>query len=255
MTLHLKAFPPGLLAAVLLLIVVLDVGAPSPAAAGPPTPHGQNWQADIAEIGLILDNEKWKLAGRKAEKLADDILGTSWYNRELDVLLAELALYQAVAEAHLDRRDEALWLWHTASNLSPKIRRRDLERYGDKAADLFREFPLRELGELPPGFITRDPGVTRRVSRPELTNDDPPIILNNTAAVRERPGEFHAEVVLDAEGQMHHPVVRSTYLNPIVIYAVLRWLRKLPPATPAKLEGEPFDILFDVNVRFTYERW
>ena len=168
-----------------------------------------------------LRNGRWKYARKSAKKLADRILKEAWSDRELKAVLAELALYQAIAEANLDDRDDAIWHWHTALNLEPKIARRDFSGYG-KAGRLFIEFPLRKRGEIPPGF--QDPAASP--SRPPTTPIPPPMtiptLLNNNGSIRQPSGNFEVEIVVDSGGELHQPVVISGHLHPIVIYCLSR---------------------------------
>ena len=82
-----------------------------------------------------------------------------------------------------------------------------------------------------------------------------PTILNNTGAAQEGTGDFHVEVIIDRQGRVQQPVVKSTHLHPIVIYASLEWLRQLPPLQPARYDGEPVDDLDSITVEFHLERW
>jgi len=108
---------------------------------------------------------------------------------------------------------------------------------------------------MPPGFGDRRAAVGSRVERPKNVDFDPVTILNNTGAYIERPGRFEAELVLDTEGLVHHPVVISTHHNPVAQYAVLEWMFELPPFLPARIEGEPIDYLVELNIQFHYIRW
>ena len=214
------------------------------------------YQEELENVEESLRNHKWKTGLRQARRLTDTVVRRSWYGKELKQMLSELALYQAVAEANLGRRDDALWHWHIAQNLDFKIRQRDLAPYGE-AGKLLYEFPLRARGEVPTGFVVPETYPTGprldRPRKPEMPT--PPTVLNNTGAAIEGSGDFKAEVIIDENGEFHQPVVLSPYLHPIVIYASLEWLRKWAPFEPALFEGEPADFMDEITVQFHVSRW
>lgn len=212
------------------------------------------WSSEVTRVDGLLRQGKWKQGLKQARKVTDQLLSKSWYGAGLRESLTDLAVLLAVAEANLDRKDDAVWHWYIAQNLDRRVRKRDLSPYG-KAAKLLLEYPLRRLHEIPPGFEIRDQTLYSKVERPEPKEPPRADILNNTAAVREKPGDFQVELVVDKEGHIHHPVVMSDYLHPIVIYAVLEWLRKLPALEPARIDGEPSDYIDVVSVHFDFSRW
>lgn len=218
-------------------------------------PGGSEWWPEIRKVEAELRAHKWKAALKKARTLADRVSRSSWYGPDLGRVLAELALAEAVADANLGHDRQAIWLWHTAINLDFKIRRRDLSPYGE-AAKLLYENKLRRQGEMPPGFDDREVTPLVRSERPKPPEMKRiPTIVSNSAAVREGSADCHVEVIVDEKGALHHPVVVSSHLHPIVIYGVLRWLEGLPPFEPRRIEGEATDSLYDLVVDFQVSRW
>ncbi len=209
--------------------------------------QSEHWP-EVEKIDAALRQQKWKSARKQARRLADKVVKNSWYGIELEQVLAELAFQQSVALANLGEKRAAVWYWHIAQNLSPRIFKKDLAPYGSAAGKLLREYRLRSPGKVPPGFRTypRDDG-DRQPKPPKLES---PRILTNAGASRERPGEFAVELVIDEQGVMHHPVMISVSLNPIVIYYVLKEMLDFPPFEPALSGGEPADCLFDLTIRF-----
>lgn len=218
-------------------------------------PGGSQWWDEVAKVEELARGHKWKPARKKVAALAREVSTKSWYDPELGRILAELALLQAVVEANLGRDWKAIWLWHAAVNLDFKLRKRDLGPYG-KAAKLLYEHPLRARGEVPAGFESREASPLQRSERVE-----PPVlktvpsVVNNAASLREGSGDFHVEVIVDTEGRLHHPVVVSTYLHPVVTYGALVWMLDLPPFEPRRVEGEPTDSVYDLVVELEPNRW
>lgn len=85
----------------------------------------------------LLRKHKWRSARRETRKLADQVIGKGWYGPELGRILAELALFEAIADANLGRDREAIWYWHVATNLDSAVRSRDLGRYGEAGKLLY----------------------------------------------------------------------------------------------------------------------
>lgn len=217
----------------------------------------EEYQEELDTIHESLLAHKWKRGLRHARSLTETILRRSWHGKELQRMLSELALYQAVAEANLPRlRYEAIWHWHIAQNLDFKMRNRDLSPYG-RAGALLREFPLRRQGSVPAGFevATTYPTGPRLDPPRKPGTATVPTVLNNTGAALEGSGDFKVEVIVDKYGRLHQPVVISTYLHPIVIYGSLEWLRDWAPFQPARLDGKPADYLDTFTVQFQILRW
>ncbi len=211
--------------------------------------------AELAEIDKALLAGKWKSSLKQTQKLAEAIVKNSWTTKDLEEVLAEAAFQQAVAFANLNERYKAIWYWHIAQNLDfYTVRKKDFEAYG-AGGKLLREFPLREEGEVPTGFVTR-PHTGAGTKGPELPKIKETKILTNTGAQRQRRlGDFNVELVLDEQGKIHHPVVLSTQQHPIVLYWVLEGLLDLPKFGPALYLGEPVDCLFDLTMPFKILRW
>jgi hypothetical protein len=240
----------------LLTFVLLWVCPVAPAPAqGPRDANAPSaWWPEVEEGEKTLLAGNYRKAEKKARKLGEEIQGKSWHGADLREVLSRVALQRALAEANLGRRREALWHWHTALNIDPRIAEWDLSPYGD-AAKLLREFPLRRRGVMPAGFEDRRPRPGEEARRPRAPRFEALTILNNTGAYLERPGRFAMEVVVDEEGLLHHPVVLSTQHNPVTFYATLEWLFQLPPFGPATVGGEPVDQLLDLDVQFHFNRW
>ncbi len=211
---------------------------------------------EMEKVEAKLRQGKWKSALAHTERVIKTVLGRTWYGKELRQMVADLALYQALAEANLGRDGPAIWHWHIAQNLDFRIVKRDLAPYGE-AGKLLYEHPLRARGEVPVPFEVPDhyPGGPpyEGPDRPRMRSI--PEVLNNTGAVQEGSGDFKVELLIDEQGEMHQPVVISSHLHPIIIYASLEWLRRMPAFVPARYKGEPADALETFTVSFKVSRW
>ncbi|MEM7354394.1 MAG: hypothetical protein AAF657_26545, partial [Acidobacteriota bacterium] len=168
------------------LVVALALALAAPVA-GKLGANRDAYLEEIAEIDKVLRNKKWKPALKRAEKLAATIVKHSWYVKKLDEVLAEVAFQQAVARVNLGERYEGVFFYLIAQNLDFRIRMKELEPYGE--ANLFREYPLRRLGEVPQGFVTR-PHSGEGTRGPEVPKLKETRILTNTGAAAERIGDL-----------------------------------------------------------------
>ena len=212
------------------------------------------WWAEVEDVDAKLRAGKWKAGKRAAGKLAEDVLLSSWHDRELRRVLAELAFHQAAASANLGEKDDAVWFWHMAQNVDPKIRDKDFAPYGE-AGKLLREFPLRRKGQVPPTFRVVRSVYGRRFTRPVVPKDWSPTIPRNPGVANERSGDVHVELIVDRHGQPHHPVILTPDNHPVLVYGMLESLRTMPRFEPARDSGEPVDSLFKYVISPRTGRW
>ena len=207
------------------------------------------WWPSLVKIDERLLEGKWKVAAKIARKLAVEAEGKSWRDPALRHIMTDVALFRAIAAANLGERQAAIHYWHIALNIdSRRARQRDLTAYGDAAKILF-EFPLRRKGEIPPGFeVLRSP-YRKGFERPVIPKSERTVI-ENTGAWRDRPPNFHAEVLLDKEGRIHQPVMTSE-THPVLAYATLEFfLFEIGPGKPARMDGEPVDVIYFVTMQY-----
>ena len=236
----------------LIGLALLSISPPAEARVGSSAPS--QWSPEVAKIDALLQQGKWKPGKRKAHKLAEEIIGESWYGRGLRRVLAELAFLQAVGSANLGERDEAIWYWHIAQNVDHRIRDKDLAPYGE-AGKLLREFPLRRRGQAPPAFKVVDPGICRDCNFPRLAERWSPAIPPNAGKAAEQRGDLQVEIIVDREGRPSHPVVLSRDFHPVAVYGALEALRSMPRFKPAHNYGEPVDTLYKFHLDLKQSRW
>ncbi len=225
----------------------------SASGAGAQTAAISKWRLDVESVEKSLSEGKWKAVQRKANKLATDIRHEAWHDRGLKELLADVAMYQAVAYANLGKTEDAIWYWQVAQNIDHRIRNKSLDSYGS-AAKLLREFPLRPLGKAPPSvqlveqvYSKFKPAIPPTKWAPEL--------LYNASIASERPGSVFVEFLVDRRGRARHPVMARSDIHPVLVYGVLVALRDLPAFEPAQFAGGSVDSLFDLGVPLRMSRW
>ncbi len=243
-----KTQPLGLVLALIVCLCCLSTST-----AGAQTATISKWRLDVASVEESVSLGKWKAVRRKAERLATDIRHEGWHGRRLKELLADVAMYQAVAYANLGQTEDAIWYWHVAQNVDHRIRNKNLDSYGS-AGKLLREFPLRPRGKAPPNVHLVEKIYGKFVpTRPP--KDWAPELLYNAAIASERPADVFVEMVVSRKGRAHHPVMRRPDIHPVLIYGILVALRDLPAFEPARFAGDPVDSLFDLGIPLRMSRW
>lgn len=205
-------------------------------------------EARLERIVRQLDRGRWEAARKAASRLAQDAARDTWEAGRAASLLAETALCRAIAEIHLGLEHEAVWHWQTAVTLWPVIAERPLDRWG-RAVEL-SEHSLRRPGEMPRGMSPVGDLDLLRLEPAELRYEDAPVIDNPTAARRGPHGDVAIELVVDRDGGLSYPRLLTDHSHPVLVYSMLEWLLALPPATPARLDGEPVDSLTTVTIDF-----
>lgn len=215
--------------------------------AGQPTTQ---WTASVAEVEQLLRDGEWKRGAKTADRTVKDMLNRGWLHKErLRLELRELALFQAIAYANLGRRDDAWWLLDTARNLGRRVEREELLPYG-RAIEVLLEHPPRPLKKAPDGVYVPRPPFTRAYRPFVRSEDEPEVVLINNAARDALHAPVKVEVVVDTEGRLTWPAVIDVQAHPIIIYAVLRSVRKIKPFTPATLDGKPVAAFCELTLDF-----
>ncbi|MEM9593601.1 MAG: hypothetical protein AAGD06_05035 [Acidobacteriota bacterium] len=237
---------------VVVVCLLLFLGGSVPA---PSQEVESRWPPMIEKVDQMMLEGKWKRGAKAAARTARQLIRDSWGPRESGGWLAELAFYRAVAEANLGNRGEAVWYWHVAQNLDPKIRTRDLSPYGS-AAKVLLEYPLRPKGKAPPGVKVERPRPGGRFQMPEVPPVPKSVVQGNPRFERERTAASDVEMLIDEDGVFSHPIVLTPSIShPFLTYAVLEFLHETSPLPPARLDGKPVAVVVPIDIPLDYSRW
>lgn len=214
-----------------------------------------SWWQDLERLEGDLQAGKWKKAAKEAPRLGREITALSWYHPELPKVFAEVALYEAIAAANLERDEHAIWMWHVAQNIDRAIRDRDLAPYG-RAAKLLYEHPLRARGEVPFRWraIPRGPIYGTSLIPPRHQEGRvKPVILSSHAVKLERRKVLrpvHIELIVDEHGRPHQPIITfPPDVHPAIKLAVLRHIPDRE-VEPARLDGNAVPFLTTIEHHF-----
>jgi hypothetical protein len=237
-----------------------------------------SWNTELATIDAKLRQALWEPARQAAQTLTDMLVDRSGgtpgdhraYTGDLEgamasptpravtITLARAAAYRAIAEAALDRRDEARWHWYLAQNLSPELRRLDLAPYGTAGAFL-RQHVLADsdvqhadlVDVLDP--VRPEPRAKKGFQQPTRIKA---VYPQRPADLRGRDRFSHVvfvQVTVDATGQLVQPLVVDAGFYPGLISRAFDALREWR-YQPATLNGKPISFRYVVPVAFADDR-
>ena len=157
--------------------------------------------------------------------------------------LGTVVVHKALANAGLGNHDEALWYWHTALSLFPRLEEADLSMFG-QAGKLLREHPPGAPADRPEAR----PASGGDVTPPKLLKKVEPLYPRG-AQEFDVGGILIVEVVIDKQGRVTAPRVRRALPAPTLSYAALEAVKQWR-FEPGRLSGEPIDVLFHLTVSY-----
>lgn len=221
---------------------------PSPRLEAAPAPPASEqvlarWQKALQEQNQRLREQEWKRAAKDARELVEEMVEGVLAGEGSAKLLAAAVAQQAVAEAGLGHREEAVWLWHLAQNLDPELRRVTLGAYGPVGQELAR-LPLRQPGKAPAGGP--EPPAEGSFEPPRVIRQEEPRTPRGLASVRVA-AEVDVEMLVRPDGQVAEPVLLSVPEYPSLAYVILQSLRGWRFA-PAQAAGRAVPALFRTSI-------
>ena len=223
----------------------------------------ERWRSEIAEIDTKAragEKRATRRAGRDAERMWVEVRQRGWREPALKELLAEIATLLAVTQLNQGKdQDQAVWLYQSALLLDASVAERDWGPYG-RAGRVLAEIEPRVLGTSPPGqrVLKRPFPRAGRFERPAAGEaKDVEVPMNRAARHEPRLIRPTIEVVLRKDGSVTAPaIVVGHSAKPTATLAVLDMIWAMQPYLPARLDGEPVDIIYEISVeQFLFDRW
>ena len=224
---------------VLLFVAVSAVAGDYPAEVQ------REWGEKIRQSSDALKKGDYQRSLRITNRLISDmeeLLGPGDAGAQI---FAIVVTHKALASAGLGKRDEALWYWHTALSLFPRIDEADLSMFGE-AGKFLKEHPPgvpRALSDTPPV-----PAMANNVTAPRLLKKVEPSYPAGANAF-DVGGILIVEVVIDKDGHVTSPRVRKALPAVTLSYAALEAVRQWR-FEPGRIDGQPVDVLFNLTVNF-----
>lgn len=235
-----------------LLLVLLVLGVPSPAAGAS---MADKWVGGLKEIDQKLRSQQWKDAAEQSRQVAEQMVAGGANDENVAYSLAVVAVFRALAEKGLGDDEEAEWYGDLALNLVPDIGKTNLKPYGAVGAAVKQELldfnpnpkhpaDLEIPKEEPPhGDITRP--VIRKQVKPVY-----PMGLIVEGVV----GRVVVETVIDVDGRPKHcRVLDMQGGGPAMKYAALDALGQWR-FDPSRKDGKPVKVHYVLTVNFKHGR-
>ena len=175
------------------------------------------------------------------DRLIDDMVDNLGPGDEETKWFAVALLHKAFALRGLGHDDEALWFWHMALNIRPGLAEADMSMFG-APAEFLKQHPL-QLPDLPhAGFSKSTVQAPKPVKRVEPR-------YPYAARYFHVSGIVILESVIDKNGDVRDVNVLKALPAGTISYAAMQAVRQWK-FEPAKLEGKPVDVLFNLTINF-----
>src|SRR5262249_3548859 len=196
----------------------------------------QDWKGLLEKTDRDLRAENYADARRTSIKLINSMMDNLNKGNRSMYTLAMTVAYRAVAEAGLQRYDEADWYWHVARSLYPNF---NLAPYGEAGAWLRRRSDEQlETVDAPLTEIRQPVCLNRR---------DPKYPLGAILGSVAEP--IVVRVLIDKDGTVRHPRLVNTTAAPTLVYAATEAVKKWQ-FQPASVDGKSCPMDFELTVNF-----
>jgi TonB family protein len=237
---------PSLCRLLVILTLAAFVGAPRSVSAEGPADY-KAWEKRVEKIDAKLRKRDWAGAHADARKALEDALAKPAPGR---TFLAGAVGRLAVAEAGLGRREDALWHWQTALNLSRQpVSKEDLAAFGPPGELLGSQAGRRRLDEAPAG-VEVEPAEAPGVEPAKKVAGDLPVSSKVLQGISV-PKWMRLQAVVDTEGRLRDPVVITAI--PEMVWEVLEAARSWR-FEPGRKNGVPVATFYELEVNAPAEK-
>ncbi len=196
----------------------------------------QDWRGFLKQTDKDLRHQRYREARKTSIKLINSMMDHLNRGDRAVYTFALTVAYRAVAEAGLQKYDEADWYWHVARSLYPRF---DLSPYGKAGAWL----------------AERTKETIEGVDAP-LTTIQQPVCLNRRdpkypvgAVIGGVAEPIKVRVLIDRDGSVRHPSLVSPTAAPTLVYAATEAVKSWR-FQPASVDGKACPMEFELTVNF-----
>jgi len=196
----------------------------------------QDWRGLLKETDKDLRHGRYAEARKTSIKLINSMMDNLNRGDRQVYTLALTVAYRAVAEAGLQKYDEADWYWHVARSMYPKF---DVTPYGEAGAWLVaNSSETLESTDAPPSSIQQPVCLNRKNPKYPLG-----AVVGNVAE------PITVKVLIDSDGTVRHPSLVTATAAPTLVYAATEAVKKWR-FQPASVGGQPTPYEFELTVNF-----
>lgn len=220
----------------------------------------EDWRRSIEDLDKNARRGRYKRLANAAPRLIDDLLATGAGETDTREILGLALVYQALGDADQGLWRRAEWRWHTALHIQPDLAAWDLSIYG-KHGKWLKSRTLRLEGTAPPPkkgppvllppYEDADGNPLPGWSEPRIEEEPPapPRFSSDASPWRQIAAPERAEVLVSKWGELSQPrILAGDIAHPAMVYWVLEALWTTQPITPAQVDEENRDALWDINL-------
>jgi TonB family protein len=196
-----------------------------------------NWQTEINQNAATLHSGNYANSLKAADQILAAMVERLGAGGADDTMLASALTHKALANAGLGKINEALWYWYIAQEISPAIARTDLSTFG-APGEFLKRHPFTDSDASPTGRVT--PARVVKQVMPKF-----PLGASRFGV----GGDLVVQVVIDKNGQPTLPRIVHALPAPTLSYVALEALKHWQ-FEPARQNGEPVPIVFDLTVHY-----
>jgi len=197
----------------------------------------RSWRGRMAQAQELLVQNEYRDALRISNKLIKEMIERLGPGDGSTEMFGVVLTYKALAHAGLNDSRDALWYWQLVRSLYPKLAENDLSQYGAAA-----EYLLQNAEPQPP-----EPAGAR-ISPPRVTKQIQPKYPEGAQAFAVS-GPLVVEAVITRDGRIISPRIVQRLPAPTLSFVALEALKKWQ-VEPARANGEPVDVLFQLTVNY-----
>lgn len=205
----------------------------------------RQWYAALENVDQLLVDGKPEKAYRKVSRLLRDMTERITSGEGVPAILSTALVLRALAAVQLGESEEGIWHWQIAQQLFPQVADYRMTAYGD-AGEFLKRHPVRqpiESNAPAEGSPAIDPPVKIHAPTPDFPRAR--LDVGHVAIV--------AETMIGVDGRMRDPRILQSKGELTLVCETFDTLRRWE-FQPARLDGEPVAVLYQLTVNFASSR-
>src|SRR4051812_7471722 len=196
-----------------------------------------SWRAEVSQSAATLRTGNYANSLKIADQVLSAMVDRLGAGGADDSMLATALTHKALANAGLGKINEALWYWYIAQEISPAIAKTDLSTFGAPG-----EFLKRHL------ITASDVSPSGRFTPARIVKQVMPKFPTGASRFG-IGGDLVVQIVIDKNGQPTLPRIVHSLPAPTLSFVALEALKQWQ-FEPARQNGEPVSIVFDLTVHY-----
>jgi TonB family protein len=196
-----------------------------------------NWQTEVNQSAATLRSGNYANSLKIADQILSAMVERLGAGGADDTMLATALTHKALANAGLGKINEALWYWYIAQEIAPGVAKSDLSTFG-APGEFLKRHP----------FTDSDSSTSGRVTPARIVKQVMPKFPPGASRFG-IGGDLVVQIVIDKNGQPTLPRIVHALPAPTLSFVALEALKHWQ-FEPARQNGEPVPIVFDLTVHY-----